>query len=205
MVHASRQHVLLKMRRKCQLLSARFWRLFPPPPALSRSGPCLLNVTSRSLNTTFKRPSIQNLGLTPASLRDGDATDFWLRTRDVPALRRRGWVVQREDARTLLTRRSVLFVHRLRVSRHRRTTGQPYISRRPSSWPVRRSRHPPQHLLYSCGGEVVLTGRSLSGQASCSVPGSQQSRHGDTHSLRWAEQKKSDSVIQTRRDTDYSC
>ena len=38
----------------------------------------------------LKHIGVQSLGLTPAGLRGGGATDFWLRTRDVPALRRRG-------------------------------------------------------------------------------------------------------------------
>ena len=37
----------------------------------------------------LRRLGIQSLGLAPASLRGGGATDFWLRTRDIPALRRR--------------------------------------------------------------------------------------------------------------------
>ena len=64
----------------------------------------------------------------------------------------------------------------------------PLQSSRPLPWPVRLSRHPPQHLLFSSGWGSI--GRSLSGQTSCSVAGTPQFRPGNTRSLRWAERKK---------------
>ena len=77
-----------------------------------------------------------------------------------------------------------------RASRHRRATGQPCGARaRPGGQCA--SHRPLQHLLFFSGVEVVLTGcRGLSGQIWRPEPGSQQSRHSSTHSLRWAELKK---------------
>ena len=48
----------------------------------------------------------------------------------------------------------------------------------------------PTPTLFQSEVEVVLTGRRLFGQASCSVTVSQQSRRGNTLTLRWAEKKK---------------
>ena len=67
---------------------------------------------------------------------------------------------------------------------------KPLQSSRPSSWPVRLYRHPPKHLLFSSGVEVVRTGRGVSAQSWSLVPGSQQSHCGNTLSLHWAELKK---------------
>ena len=62
-----------------------------PVPALSQ--PIWTLPPERHLplfKQVLKRIGVQSLELTPAGLRGGGATDFWLRTRDVPALRRRG-------------------------------------------------------------------------------------------------------------------
>ena len=134
----------------------------------------------------LSRLGIQSLRLASAGLRSVGATDFWLRTRDIPALRRRGrWSNERTLER-----------YRQEGSYFLRSTYVPAdtdarLDSLVALAPVRLSHRPLQHLLSFSGVEVVLTGCcGLSGQIWRPEPGSQQSRHSSTHSLRWAELKK---------------
>ena len=115
-VHAHRQHVLLE----CAELPISFgacWKLFPPLPALSRSGPCFLNVTSRSSNRSSSGSAFKIGGLTRRPT-------WWGRNRFLATYPRHP---RTSTTRTVVQRlqgRSVLLAHHLRASRHRRATGQ---------------------------------------------------------------------------------
>ena len=78
-------------------------KLFPPPPAINRSGPCRMNVTSRSSNRSSGGSGSKASGShPPAYVVGGRNRFFWLRTRDIPALRRRGrWSNERTLERYL--------------------------------------------------------------------------------------------------------
>ena len=100
-VHAPRQHVLLERAG----IATFIWRVQTTVPTSARSQPIWTLPPERHLplfKQVLRRLGIQSLGLAPAGLRGGCATDFWRRTRDVPALRRRGrWSNERTLERYL--------------------------------------------------------------------------------------------------------
>ena len=88
-VHAPRQHVL----PECAGIANFIRRVQATVPTSVRSQPIWTLPPERHLplfKQVLRRLGIQSLGLAPAGLRGNGATDFWLRTRDIPALRRRG-------------------------------------------------------------------------------------------------------------------
>jgi len=99
--HAPVQHVLLEDPGLAALLR---WTLDRTPASVR--GKPLWSQPQHKFATLFGQAcaglGIQCLGLTPAGLRGGGATDYWIRTRDVPNVRRRGrWTTERTLERYL--------------------------------------------------------------------------------------------------------
>jgi hypothetical protein len=99
--HARVQHVLLEDPGLAALLHWIIQRI----PADSRDRP-IWRGAQYTFATFFTRAcrglGLHALALTPAGLRGGGATDYWIRTRDVPGVRRRGrWTVERTLERYL--------------------------------------------------------------------------------------------------------